>query len=58
MKNKRTVNEYPIPEQSTLALWCDEQRRLYKAGLLSKDQIKKLNDIGFDWDFVSCPIKS
>jgi hypothetical protein len=33
-----------------LGAWVYQQRRKYKAGILSKERFKKLSSIGFDWD--------
>lgn len=40
LSNDQTLN---------LGAWCKTQRRKYKRGLLSKEDIKELNDLKFQW---------
>ncbi|MDB4411573.1 Helicase associated domain protein [bacterium] len=40
-----------VPQQKTsLGKWVSRQRRAKAKGLLSLEKIKRLNEIGFDWD--------
>lgn len=41
---KRTVDE-----EKTLSEWCDQNKKLRKKGLLSKEKIEKLDSINFIW---------
>lgn len=41
---KRTVDE-----ERALSEWCDQNKKLRKKGLLSKDKIEKLDSINFVW---------
>ena len=40
----------PPMRNEKLCTWVDNQRKKYKTNKLSDDYIKKLNEIGFDWD--------
>lgn len=57
MPNKKKTSEQ-IRRQNELAQWCQEQRIAYHAGILSQERIDKLNAIGFDWGYNSCPTGS
>ena len=37
-------------ERPTLGNWVHEHRKAYRQGILRKERIKKLNDIGFAWE--------
>lgn len=39
-----------FPENPQLAKWVPKQRSIYRGGNLSRDKIKKLDQLGFDWD--------
>ena len=41
---------YPYTENKQLSSWVQGQRKNYKDGRLSEEQIKRLEDIGFVWD--------
>lgn len=38
------------PEDKKLANWAANQRAFYNNNKLSEDRIKRLEDIGFEWD--------
>ena len=50
---KRVHNDCNVPqgwrENPSLALWCANQRKSYKEKILSSDQVKRLEEIGFQW---------
>jgi len=41
------------PKGGTLDNWCSYQRKRYKAGKLSENQIVRLENIGFEWARIS-----
>ena len=54
IKYKEQFGNYNVPsewaENKQLGRWVNTQRKCYRNEELSKDRIKRLEDIGFDWD--------
>lgn len=42
-------NQYKTPKRFRLGTWQREQRQNYKKGKLSKEKVKRLEEIGFKW---------
>ena len=52
-KNEHKDSNMPktaLYKGSSLGIWCQRQRNKYREGVLSKDRIEKLNDIGFSFN--------
>ncbi len=51
---KQSHGDFTVPkkwdENPTLGDWCQRQRNIYKSNKLSPDSIKRLEDIGFEWN--------
>lgn len=51
---KQAHGDYKVPnkweESPELGPWCTRQRKVYKNNKLSTERIKRLEDIGFEWD--------
>ena len=51
---KQTHGDFKIPrdwkDNPELGEWCQRQRNVYKNNKLSPERIKRLEDIGFEWD--------
>ena len=51
---KQSHGDFKVPkkwdENPTLGDWCQKQRNIYKSNKLSPDRIKRLEDIGFEWN--------
>ena len=51
---KQTHGDFKVPKKwdpkPTLGDWCQRQRDAYKSNKLSSDSIKRLEEIGFEWD--------
>jgi len=51
---KQTHGDFKVPpkwdEIPTLGDWCQQQRSAYKYNKLSPERIKRLEDIGFEWN--------
>lgn len=39
-----------LSEIAELGKWCSEQRQARKKGMLTNEQIAKLDSLGFDWE--------
>lgn len=42
--------DWPAATEGKLGLWCHTQRLSRKRGTLSKERIRRLDEIGFDWE--------
>jgi superfamily II DNA or RNA helicase/ribosome modulation factor len=49
--NPNTPNIYKTPEGFKLGSWQNRQRAFYRKNKLSPDRIRRLEEIGFVWDF-------
>lgn len=54
IKHKEQIGDFDVssvlPENKPLINWVNSQRTSYQKRMLSKDRIKRLEDIGFEWN--------
>jgi len=48
--NPNAPKNYKMPQKYPLGAWQKAQRFFYQKGILSPDRIKRLEEIGFEWD--------
>ncbi len=46
----QSKEDLSLSEIAELGKWCSEQRQARKKGLLTNEQIAKLDSLGFDWE--------
>jgi hypothetical protein len=52
LKEHYEANESSMPKDrlGTLSSWCSKMRKAKRDGMLTEEQIEKMDSIGFDWN--------